>query len=133
MEKRIILIVDDDHSFLETAREVLEAEGFEVVTASSSRQGLEHLQQNLPDLIIVDLSTDDGDDGFRFYWALRGEKAKEFSHIPLIAVTLAYSTTLYNFAEYKYGEFLSIDDLLPKSIDGKVLTDKVKQHLPTAS
>lgn len=133
MKKRTILIVDNDRSFVEAAGKVLEAGGFQVLTATSSQQGLEHLQENPLDLIIMDLETDDRDDGLQFYWALRGEKPSDFSHIPLIVVTLAYSTTLHNFAQYGYGEFLSIDDLLPKPIDGKALTAKVKEHLPTAS
>ena len=53
--------------------EVLEAEGFQVVIAPCSQQGLEHLQQDPPDWIIMDLGSDDGDDGLRLYWALRGE------------------------------------------------------------
>src|ERR1700739_3863226 len=51
-----ILVVDDDLSIRETAKLILESEGFEVLTAADGVEGLHSLSTPLPDLIISDLN-----------------------------------------------------------------------------
>ena len=54
-ECRKVLLVDDDVDFLEANRVALEARGFEVLTASDSRHGVEVAASEKPNLIVVDL------------------------------------------------------------------------------
>jgi CheY-like chemotaxis protein len=54
--KRTILLVDDDTSLLETLRDFLSYEGYEVVTAISGEQALQKLRITPPDIIILDMS-----------------------------------------------------------------------------
>jgi CheY-like chemotaxis protein len=50
------LIVDDNRDFLETARQLLEREGIEVVAvASSGAEALRRDQEHNPDVILVDV------------------------------------------------------------------------------
>jgi CheY-like chemotaxis protein len=51
-----ILVVDDDPSVREMAREILESEHYEVFTANDGLGGLIALSKSLPDLIITDLN-----------------------------------------------------------------------------
>ena len=51
-----ILVVDDQYSIRETARQILESGGYEVVTAADGLDGLHALSKSLPDLIISDLN-----------------------------------------------------------------------------
>lgn len=50
-----ILIIEDDPAVLDNLEDILTLEGFEVVTASDGRQGVETALQHAPDLILCDV------------------------------------------------------------------------------
>lgn len=50
-----VLVVDDDEGVRELARQFLEAEGCRVATAPNGEEGLRHVTQGVPDLILLDL------------------------------------------------------------------------------
>ncbi|HSU05962.1 MAG TPA: response regulator [Acetobacteraceae bacterium] len=50
-----VLIVDDEISILEVLEDVLLDAGFVVVTAMNGREGLERLNETMPDLVLLDL------------------------------------------------------------------------------
>ena len=54
--KHVLLLVDDDPSLLNTLRDFLAFEGFEVVTATSGEKALVELRGMKPDLILLDMS-----------------------------------------------------------------------------
>lgn len=64
--KFVILCVDDDPDILVSLRVVLEAGGYEVVTAVSGEEGLEVYRAHQPDLVIADLMMEEIDAGTRF-------------------------------------------------------------------
>jgi len=64
--KHVILLVDDDQDILESLRVVLEANGYLVVTANSSQEGLRIFGEQAPDLLIVDLMMEEIDSGTSF-------------------------------------------------------------------
>jgi CheY-like chemotaxis protein len=52
----VVLVVDDDPDIRETLREVIEAEGYAVLTAENGQVALERLRaMPLPSLVILDL------------------------------------------------------------------------------
>jgi CheY-like chemotaxis protein len=80
-----ILVVDDDLLIRETAREILESGGYEVLTAADGLDGLHALSKSLPDLIISDLNMPRMS-GFEFLAVVR----ERFPHIATIAVSGEY-------------------------------------------
>ena len=52
---RTILIVDDEPTLRETLAEVLDADGFRVVTAADGREALTRFRDDRPDLVVLDL------------------------------------------------------------------------------
>lgn len=50
-----ILIIDDERAILESFEEYLEDYGYDILTASSGREGMEIFKEEKPDLILVDL------------------------------------------------------------------------------
>jgi CheY-like chemotaxis protein len=51
-----ILVIEDDTDLRETLKDLLEMEGFNVVTASNGWEGLRQIEQNgQPCLILLDL------------------------------------------------------------------------------
>jgi CheY-like chemotaxis protein len=82
-----ILVVDDEPLIRETARMILEGEGYEVLTAADGIEGLHSLSKSLPDLIISDLNMPRMT-GFEFLAIVR----QRFPHIATIAMSGGYSS-----------------------------------------
>jgi CheY-like chemotaxis protein len=78
--------VDDEPSIRETAKVILEGEGYEVVTAADGIEGLHSLSKSLPDLIISDLNMPRMT-GFEFLAIVR----QRFPHIAAVAMSGGYS------------------------------------------
>ena len=79
-----ILLIEDNHSLREEILNVLELEGYEVVTAENGRIGLERLAESVPDLVVCDLMMPDMD-GYETIQAIRGNPATQT--LPVILLT----------------------------------------------
>lgn len=55
MEKKKILVVDDDITLLEMYKERLELAGYEVDTATNGEEGIKKAQEGKPNLILLDI------------------------------------------------------------------------------
>ena len=55
MPERPILVVDDDPTILATVSEVLDMEGFAVVTAANGAEALAAIDQDWPSLVLLDM------------------------------------------------------------------------------
>jgi two-component system, NtrC family, response regulator HydG len=53
--KRRILLVDDNEDFLDSTRDVLEDEGYEVETASSGEEAVRRVEEAPVDLVVMDI------------------------------------------------------------------------------
>lgn len=54
-QKKTILLIEDNLSLLDNTREILELNGYEVLTATSAKKGVETLAHSKPDLILCDI------------------------------------------------------------------------------
>lgn len=76
-----LLIVDDEKAICEEFKETLEQEGFEVDVATSGKDGLQKVRQNLYHLVLLDESMP-GMEGDKVFEYLR-----EFSKVPVAFVS----------------------------------------------
>ncbi len=77
-----ILLVDDEPGLLEMVKTILKDDGFQnIVTAVSSRDGINVSKTEKPDLAILDVMLPDGD-GYLLMQQMRG-----FTDIPIIFLT----------------------------------------------
>lgn len=83
-ENALVLAVDDDEDFLARTREILEREGYGVMTASNGHMALEALAEKTPDLILTDLVMPQMD-GFAFIRAARARP--DTAQTPIIVLT----------------------------------------------
>ncbi len=80
-----IVLIDDDAETLEWMTRLLEKEGgYQVFAASTGRDGLQAIQENPPDLIILDLLMPEMD-GFEVLARIKGDQRTR--SIPIIVVT----------------------------------------------
>ena len=89
--KKQILIIEDDHEIRSSLLEVLEEEGYSVLSAENGQQGIEVLEasETMPSLIILDLMMPVLDGyGFR-----RAQSAHEhYSTIPTAVFSAGYTS-----------------------------------------
>ena len=75
-----ILLIDDDADFSASVRAVLEAEGYEVLTAGSGREGLQKIAAK-PDLVVCDVMMESMVEGYAVTLELK------FKDVPVIMVS----------------------------------------------
>jgi PAS domain S-box-containing protein len=80
----IILLADDDPDVLSVIGEMVRSAGMDARTASSGREALEMIGQEIPDAIVLDLMMPEPD-GFQVMKALRRNEATR--HVPILVLT----------------------------------------------
>lgn len=124
--KRTILVVDDDPDIVNQVQVMLEASGYKVLTADSSREALEIFNREKPDAIVTDLMMEEMDSGFMLNYHVK--KTEHGKKIPVIMMTAAAHVTGYKFDAYTSDEkdWLKCDALLNKPISIEELISKIE-------
>jgi len=81
MKNNRILIVDDELSIVKFVRAVLKDKGYEVLTATNGAEAVQTMEQELPDLVLLDINMP-ALDGFEVCRRLR-----EWSEVPIIMLS----------------------------------------------
>ena len=128
-----ILVVDDDPDIVEALKITLEANSYEVCSASNGTEGLEMVKSENPDLIILDVMMDSQTEGFQVSYQLKStdpdsEYAK-YSKIPIIMLTAIHEHTKSRFSLDKDGDYLPVEEFIEKPVQPKELLDKMKKLL----
>jgi len=113
MAKRKILIVDDEPDFLEVMRARLEANDYEVTTASNGDEALKFIKNSKPDAVLLDILMP-GIDGLEVLRRIR----KMDESLPVYIIT-AFSTDERFKAANKLGAsgFIVKTDDLAKEVE----------------
>lgn len=125
MSRTHIVVVEDESDILEVLSYNLRREGFEVSTSLDGAQGLELIQQQLPDLVLLDLMLP-GIDGLEICRRLRSNPASQ--HIPIVMVTAKGEES-----DVVLGLGIGADDYLVKPFSPKELIARVKAVLRRTS
>jgi len=116
-----ILVVDDDKMSLELAHDVLELDGFEVITAESGKDGVAKAQNSRPDLILMDICMPDMS-GLQAMCLLKDDEV--IRHIPIAALT---ASAMKGDAGRLLAE--GFDACLQKPIEPDTFADEVRALL----
>jgi len=81
---RRVLVIDDDHSFLESFFLIMREHGFQITTCDNGREGMQKLKQEMPDVLILDLMMPEIS-GYDILDFLEKEGLKD--EIPVILIT----------------------------------------------
>jgi CheY-like chemotaxis protein len=128
MENEKILIVDDDPDLRSALQSILESEGYSVITASESEEGLEAAKTEKPVLAILDVMMESWDDGFEM--ARRLKKDTVLSDIPILMLTGVKGKTGIDFKTTAGDKvWCPVDGFLDKPVEPSVLLAEVKRLL----
>ena len=113
---RKILLVDDDIDLLEQHKIILEAKGFNIITAENVEEGFSLFKKEKPDAAIIDLIMEEHDSGF-----ILCHKIKRDPHgksIPVFILTSATYVTGFKFgaSTNEEKEWIECDAILNKPI-----------------
>ena len=112
MDRLRVLLVEDDDDNRELMTEVLEADGYEVVTAASGAEALRRLSEQRMDVVVTDV----GMPGMGGLEVARGAK-KVAPDVPVVVVT--------GYAEREditAARGREVDSILVKPVDPDLLT-----------
>ncbi|KAF0095995.1 MAG: LytT family response regulator [Puniceicoccaceae bacterium 5H] len=116
-----ILVLEDDEQVRLPLVDLLEANGYEVLTAGDGREGIERARKDAPDLIISDIMMPDVD-GFAVFEAMQSDPATAI--IPFIFLTAKTDP-----ADVREGLGLGADDYITKPFQPKDLLEAVRVRL----
>lgn len=117
-QQKQILVVDDDQEILSLLEQYFTKSGFSVATASEGQEMLRYLNDQEPNIIILDIMLP-GDDGFTLC-----RKVRQTSNVPIIMLT-ANSEEM----DRVIGLELGADDYIGKPFSPRELLARVKALL----
>jgi len=125
-EGPLVLIIDDDTQLSSTLSDMLDLEGYRVLTAANGNKALRLLEKGRPDLVITDILMPDKG-GVEMVVELTGK----YPGLPVIAMSGGGRTGNMDFLEIARNA--GAKATLSKPIDLDVLLDTVAQALSSAS
>jgi DNA-binding response OmpR family regulator len=116
-----VLIVEDETAILEPLKARLEAEGYEVITASDGEDGLKKARALHPDLMILDVMLPKMD-GYKVCGLLKNDA--RYSRVPIIMFTARTDDDSKRLAAE-----MCADVYMSKPFRPEILLGKVKELL----
>ena len=121
MEKKKILVVDDEPQSVEMIKTRLEASGYEVISALCGKEALETIKDNRPDLILLDIVLPDIN-GFQVCKAIKSNEATK--DIKVIVCTNKLDE-VYTVDARESGA----DEFIEKMVDSGILIRLVESFI----
>ena len=120
-----VLLIDDDIDLVEANKIVLEANGFTVFTAYNGEDGLNMAKQEVPDVIVLDVSMEKKDEGF--YVSQRIRCTPGIAKTPILMISAIHKCTKLRFSPQTDGEYLPVNEFLDKPVDPNILVSLVEK------
>ena len=121
MEKKKILIVDDEEDIVFAIRLSLKAKDYEVFVGYNGQEALDKVRLNKPDLIILDLMLPKVD-GYKVCRILKFDT--KYKNIPVIILTARAQEK-----DRALAQEVGADDFITKPFESKVLLEKIQKLL----
>jgi len=114
-----LLLVDDEEEFRRSASKVLERMGFSVRQATGGEQALERIQEEVPDVIVLDLRME-GLDGIATLERIR----ESFGDLPVVILT-----GHGRYEDALAGIQMKVIDFVQKPVDIRHLGERIREYL----
>jgi [FeFe] hydrogenase H-cluster maturation GTPase HydF len=119
--------LDNDADLVEAVTTLLEAKGYEVVSAPNGEEGLKKAKEELPDLMLLDVMMTRKDEGFDISRALKSDE--KLRQIPVIMVTGITKEMNLPFKFEPDDQWLPVKAVLEKPVKPEVLLKTIEDHI----
>jgi DNA-binding response OmpR family regulator len=119
--KRVIYF-EDDKDMVELVRIILGREGYQVEGVAEGRAGIKAVQQNLPDVVLLDLMLPDMD-GWEIYRQLKHDELT--ADIPVVVIT----AKAQSIDKVLGLEIAKVDDYISKPFRPNELVERIEEVL----
>jgi len=125
-----ILMVDDDHDFVEALACFLEANGCTVARAYNGAEGIRLAKMERPDLILMDIMMNERTEGFFAIHEIRRDP--ELKNVPIFVLS-SFCTRLPDLEIPASGGWLAHDMFFAKPVNTVQLLEKIRQRVGQAA
>lgn len=123
-EQKRLLIIDDDPDFVEAIKSILDAAGYIVDVTYNPKTGLQALQGQVYDLLLLDIMMGRGAEGIMIARKLR--KDPKLREMPVLIITGIREQMAFLFpGEPVHPRFVAVDEVVEKPVEPKLLLEKV--------
>ncbi len=120
-----IVLIDNNSDNLALLKRYLSNAGYNVVIAANGKDGLEKINDSLPDLVIANINMPEIN-GFEFIQSIRS--SEQLRHLPILFMSAAYTDLAKKVNSIEIGK----NDYLSEPIDKNEFLFKVKSLLRTS-
>ncbi|UCD99944.1 MAG: response regulator [Chloroflexota bacterium] len=120
--KKKIIYFEDDKDMVELVRIILDREGYLVEGVSGGKSGIEAIQKDSPDLVLLDLMLPDMD-GWEIFRQLKSVEST--ANIPVIVIT----AKAQSIDKVLGLEIAKVDDYISKPFRPKELLTRIEEVL----
>jgi CheY-like chemotaxis protein len=120
-----ILIVDDDPDFTGMNKAVLENAGYAVMVAHNSKDGINLIKSQKPDLLLLDVMMGTDVEGFDAVDKIRDNPI--IKDTPIIMITAFSEHHEVPWTEKPEKEWVNVEQFLTKPVSPEILIAEVKR------
>ena len=113
-----VLLIDDDSDFRAAVRALLESRGYDVLEATSGRDGLRMVLEHKPDAILVDVMMGTTSEGYGVTYSLKcGDEYAAFRGTPVFMISSIEQSPDERFPLAAEVDMIRPDRYLTKPLD----------------
>ncbi len=122
-----IMIIDDDSDYRFTMETFLNRNGFETLTAENGQEGLDLIEKERPDLILLDVMMQSIYSGLEICKQLRSNP--DLKDIPIIGISGMGNELGVRLDKWGDDEYFKVDEYYEKPVDREKLLERIKGRL----
>ena len=119
---KVVVCIEDEPEMIDLVKLILSRKGYQVVGAMGGREGLESIQKEKPDLVLLDLMMPEMD-GWEVYQKMKADDTTK--NIPVIVVT----AKAQSIDKVLGLHIAKVDDYITKPFGPQELLESVEQVL----
>ena len=122
-----VLMIDDDQEFIDAITNILDAKGYDVVSANDGKDGVAKAKKERPDIILLDVMMTTKSEGFDV--AREMHKDANLKVIPIVMLTGIKREMNLPFGFEPDADWLPVKAFLEKPVKPETLLKTIEENI----
>jgi CheY-like chemotaxis protein len=122
-----VLMIDDDQAFVDAITNILDARGYEVVSANDGKDGMAKAKKERPDIILLDVMMTTKSEGFDV--AREMNKDANLKDTPVVMLTGIKREMNLPYGFEPDEDWLPVKAVLEKPVKPEVLLKAIEENI----